>query len=469
LYSQFGRIDYSYGDKYLLSGTLRRDGSSVFDEHQRWGVFPSVTAGWRITRESFFGTVSWLNELKLRGGWGKLGSISNINPTNAFDLYNQIAANSYYDINGSNNSSALGIYASQNGNKATSWEEDIITNIGFDATLLENKLSFSFEWYKKDISGLLFRPDAPALAGGATPAFVNGGNIQNTGVDMTATYHGNIDEFRFDITGTFTSYKNQVKSLPAGRKYYDMESEGSNRFGAFSRLQPGQALGAFYGFNVLGLFQSADDVSKSPTQEAAAPGRFKYADVNGDGKINIDGDRTFFGNPNPKFTTGLNIEASYKNFDFSTFLYASVGNDVINFVRYWTDFPQVFDGAISKDAANNSWTPERPNAKVPRLERGANFSTTTQFNSYYLENGSFLRCKSMVLGYNLPSAKLKKIGIERFRFYIQAANLFTITKYTGLDPELTGSDLRDNTNFGIDFGNYPSNQKNYLVGVNLSF
>jgi hypothetical protein len=259
-----------------------------------------------------------------------------------------------------------------------------------------------------------------------------------------------------------------VKSLPAGRKYYDQISSGSDRIGAFSRLQPGYALGAFYGYKVIGLFQSADDVSKSPTQEAAAPGRFKFEDASGDGRIDAD-DRTHFGNPNPKFTTGLNIEASYKNFDFSTFLYASVGNDVINYVRYWTDFPQVFDGALSKDAANNSWTPERPNAKVPRLERGANFSTTANFNSYYLENGSFLRCKSMVLGYSVPTAKLKKIGIERFRFYVQAANLFTITKYTGLDPELTGSNFRDNTNFGIDFGNYPSNQKNYLVGVNVSF
>jgi hypothetical protein len=256
--------------------------------------------------------------------------------------------------------------------------------------------------------------------------------------------------------------------LPEGVKYYDRESNGSNRFGAFSRLQAGHALGAIYGYKVIGLFQSADDVSKSPTQDAAAPGRFKFQDSNGDGKIDAT-DRTFFGNPNPDFTAGLNLDANYKNFDFSAFFYASVGNDVVNYVRYWTDFPQVFDGAVSKDAVYNSWTPEKLNAKVPRLERTANFSNTTEFNSYYLENGSFLRCKSMVLGYTVPAAKLTRFGVSRFRFYIQAANLFTITKYTGLDPELTTSDLRDNTNFGIDFGNYPSNQKTYLIGVNLSF
>jgi hypothetical protein len=362
----------------------------------------------------------------------------------------------------------MGIYYSQNSNKATTWEQDIITNIGFDATALSNKLSLSFEWYRKAISGLLFRPLAPATGGGASAAYVNAGNIQNTGIDIAATYHGNVDDFRFDITGTFTSYNNKVKSLPNGIKYYDQVSSGSNRFGAFSRLQPGESLGAFYGYEVIGLFQSADDVNKSPQQEAAAPGRFKFRDANGDGKIS-DSDRVFFGNPNPKFTAGLNLEASYKNFDFSAFFYTSVGNDVINYVRYWTDFPQVFDGAMSKDAVYNSWTPTNPGAKVPRLERGANFSTTTNFNSYYKENGSFLKCKSMVLGYNIPVSKVKHLGLERLRVYIQAANLFTITKYTGLDPELTGSDLRDNTNFGIDFGNFPSNQKSYLFGVNVSF
>lgn len=469
LFSLFGRLDYNFRDKYLVSGTIRRDGASVFDPNYRFGYFPSFTLGWRVSQESFMKAVAWINDLKLRGGWGKLGSLSNIPAYNQFSLYNQSAANSYYDITGANTSSVLGIYNSQIGLPQTTWEQDIVTNVGLDATLFQNRIDFSIEWYKKAISGLLMRklPD-PVQQGPAQP-FVNQGNIENTGIDAALTYHGKSGkDFRFDATLTFTSYNNKVIALPAGRKYIDFGSAGSGRIGAFTRMQPGQAMGAFFGFDYIGLFQNAEEVAKAPTQEDAAPGRLRFRDVNGDGQITVD-DRTFFGNPNPDFTAGLNLSFTYKNFDFSTFLYASVGNDNINYVKYWLDFPSLFDGAISKDAVYNSWTPDRPNATVPILERGANFSTSTQFSSYYLEDGSFLKMRSLILGYTFPSAGLKRAGIQSLRVYVQAANLFTLTKYSGLDPELINSDINNNTNFGIDFGNYPANQKNYNFGVNLTF
>ncbi len=470
LFSLFGRVDYGYKEKYLLSGTIRRDGSSVFAEGNRYGVFPSVTGAWRISNESFMKDISWIGDLKIRGGWGKLGSISNIGSTNAYSLFNQSAANSYYDISGVNNSSALGIYASQIGNAETTWEEDVITNIGFDANIFK-RFDISLEWYKKAINGLLFQPLSDiTVVGGATPATINAGNIENTGIDASIAYHGTAihNELQFDVSLNFTSYKNEVISLPPGIKYYDRGSAGSGRLGSFSRLQPGEALGAFFGYEQLGLFQSDADVTASPTQPGAAPGRMKFRDVNGDKKIDVN-DRTFFGNPNPDFTAGLNLSANYKGFDFATFFYTSVGNDVINYVRFWADFPQVWDGAISRDAVYNSWTPTNTGAKVPRLERGASFSTTDNFSSYYLENGSFFKCKSLILGYTIPSNPIKRFGIEKLRVYFQAVNLFTVTKYTGIDPELSGSDLGDNTNFGIDFGNYPANQKGFNFGINLSF
>ncbi len=486
LYSQFARLDYSYGDRYLLSGTVRRDGASVFAPGHQYGYFPSVTAGWRLSKESFFPVVSWLNDLKIRGGYGVLGNYLNVNGLNAYNLYGLSAAAANYDLNGANNSSEVGAYARQIGNVSTTWEQDKITNVGLDATLFENKVEFSIEWYKKAISGLFFGENlGGGFAGGASAPQVNLGNIENHGIDLDLTYHGSIrKDLTFDVLGTFTTYQNKVVSL-AGQKYQDEGSAGSGRIGSFTRLQPGQPIGEFYGYQVIGLFQSAADVAKSPTQQDAAPGRFKFKDVNGDGKI-TDADRTFFGNPNPKFTAGLNLSIQYKGFDLSTFLYASVGNKDINYVKYWTDFPQVFQGAVNKDVltqsaklVNAAGQPtyvtdptahvSNPGATIPVLENSANFSNTTTFNSFYMEDGSYLRMKTLNLGYTIPSKTLTRFGIEHFRVYVQASNLFTITKYTGLDPELQTSDLNNNTNFGIDFGNYPANQKFYSVGVNLTF
>ncbi|MEO7960504.1 MAG: TonB-dependent receptor, partial [Ginsengibacter sp.] len=250
IFSLFGRLDYSYNEKYLLSATIRRDGSSVFVPAQRYGNFPSITGGWRISQESFLKNVAWLDEFKIRGGWGKLGSISNINPTNAFTLFGQQINQSYYDINGTSNSPVAGLYVSQIGNPNTTWEEDILTNIGFDATLFNNKLDLSFDWYKKLISGLLFVPITPGTNGGTRVPFLNSGNIQNTGLDIAVTYHGLIKkDFGFNLTGTFTSYNNKVISLPPGTLYIDQPTTAQTKT---SRIQPGHPLGAFLDTGLLG-------------------------------------------------------------------------------------------------------------------------------------------------------------------------------------------------------------------------
>ncbi len=459
LFSIFGRADYNFGDRYYLSGTLRRDGSSVFAPENRYGVFPSFTAGWRISGESFMKGIKWLDDLKLRAGWGKLGSISNVSPTNAFTLYSQSSVESYYDINGSSTTPSQGLFAAQFGNVNTTWEEDIITNIGFDASLMGGKFDLTAEWYKKSINGLLFPAAIPATAGGSRPPLVNSGDIQNTGIDLSLTYHGKLsDDLTFDISGNLTTYKNEVKSVPTGFLYIDYGQ---------SRLQPGHPIGAFFGYKQMGLFQSQSEVDAAPKQDAAAPGRNRYLDANNDNKIDAN-DRIHFGNPNPDFTSGLNLGVNYKNFDIGIFAYAMVGHDIINQVRNSIDFPQTFDVAISKNAVENSWRPDRPNATVPKLERGANFSNNTAFSSYLMEDGSFLRLKNLQIGYSLPLHAINKFGATKLRVYVQGVNLFTSTKYTGLDPEILGSNTTS-TNFGIDGGAYPANQKMFTGGVSITF
>ncbi len=484
IFSLFGRLDYNYDDRYLISGTLRRDGSSVFTSGQRYGYFPSISGAWRISKEKFMQGIDWLNDLKIRGGWGKMGSISNINPNNPYTLYGQVANQSTYDIGGTSNSATAGIANIQIGNVGTTWERDQLSNVGIDATFLRNKFDLSVEWYSKNISGLINQPQVPGTggtatqtAGGPTVPFINAGNITNHGIDLALTYHGSAinDQLKFDLTGTFTSYANKVESLPPGTQYIDVYN-GQTVEG---RLQAGHPVGAFFGYKTIGLFQSYPDIAKSPQQQDAAPGRLKYADVNHDGQI-TDADRTWFGNPNPKFTAGLNISANYKHFDFFMMLYTSMGNKVVNAVKGSTDFLQ-FGNALSSRAVTKSATLvnaagaptsildssarlANPGASVPLLEQNGTFSTSSVFNSYSMESGSFLRCRTLTLGYTFDMPGLQNLHIDRIRVYAQALNLFTITRYDGQDPEVLGT----NTLFGIDGGAYPNNQKQYNIGLNVT-
>jgi TonB-linked SusC/RagA family outer membrane protein len=461
LFSLLGQLNYGYKDKYLLSATFRRDGNSIFGPDSRYGNFPAFSAAWRVTEEDFARSMSWLTDLKIRGSWGKAGFAANTSGLNQFTLFGSTASNSNYDITGSSTSTVQGFYASRIGNPATGWQKDSKTDIGLDAILWNGKLTFSADYFQKESSGLLFPLALPALLGGATPPDVNVGNVKNTGFELLLGSKGSFTkDLRYDLTATFTTYKNNIVSIP-GVKYFD---DGGLRNGNAVRNEVGHPISSFYGYQVIGLFQDASDVSKSATQADAAPGRFKYADLNGDGAITTD-DRTFIGNPNPNFILGLNIGLNYKNFDFSMFLYGTFGNDVFNYTKYWIDFYQGFEGNKSKRALTESWTPSRGGNKVPIQEFTSNFSSDGAVNSYYIENGSYFRNKSMQLGYSLPKALVQKAKIDRLRIYVQATNLFTFTKYSGLDPEVQGG----SSAFGLDFGTYPANQKQYLVGVNVTF
>jgi TonB-linked SusC/RagA family outer membrane protein len=462
LFSLFGRLDYSFDNRYLVSATIRRDGSSSFGPDKRYGVFPSFSAGWRLSQENFMKGIGWLDDLKLRASWGKLGSQNNVSPTNAFTLFNSSFGNSYYDINGTG-AIRQGFYQSSIGNANTGWEQDVVTNVGLDATLLNHKVDVSVEWYKKSIDGLLFPQPLPATTGGAAPPVINIGDIQNKGWDISATYHGHAGrDFRFDVGLNVTTYHNMIVKVP-DPGYFDVD---------IARNQTGHPVSAFFGYDVIGFFKDDDDVAKSPVQQEAAPGRFKYRDVNNDGQITPD-DRTFFGNPNPQFTYGLNLNASYKNFDFAMILYGSQGNDVFNSQTYQTGVWDSYMDAKSNDLLFNSWRPDNLNPKLPIAQNASTFSTAGDV-SFYKENGSFLKCRSLILGYTLDAGLMNKLSIKKCRFYFQVANLFMITKYSGLDPELSsGFSTLDPTQqsaaFGIDNANYPNNFRNYVLGVNLSF
>ncbi len=462
LFSLFSRLDYSFANKYLLAATVRRDGSSRFGSVNRFGVFPSFSLGWRVSQESFMKDISWINDLKLKGSWGVLGSQNNVSPTNAFTLYNSTFGNSYYDINGSG-AIRQGFFQASIGNLNTGWEEDVITNIGFDATLFNSKIDLSVERYKKEINGLLFPQPLPATTGGATAPVINIGDIENTGWDISTAYHGKINSnFQYNISANITTYKNLIADIP-GPGYFDV---------GLARNQEGHPVSAFFGYDVVGFFKDADDVSKSPVQQAAAPGRFKYRDVDGNGKITPD-DRTFFGDPNPDFTYGLNLSANFKSLDFAMMLYGSQGNDVFNPLRYQLNRWDDFMGAMGNEMLFNAWSPTNLNPKAPIPENSSNFSRSGSA-SFYKEDGSFLKCRSLILGYSLSPSVLKNLGISKTRLYFQVANLFMITKYSGIDPELSSSfgslnSSQQSAAFGIDNSNYPNNFKNFLVGLNLSF
>jgi len=466
LFSLFSRLDYGYNDKYLLSATVRRDGSSVFGPDKRYGVFPSFSTAWRMSDEQFMEGLSWIDDLKIRGSYGVLGSQSNVSSQNAYSLFGSGMTTTYYDINGTSNSIEQGFATSRIGNSATGWEENVITNIGLDMTLLNNTINFSIEYYKKKINGLLFTEPLPAtVIGGASSPSVNIGDIQNTGVDVTFRYYGKIkSDFNYSIGANITSYNNKVVDIPdPGYFYSGYRGTISQQVGSVVRNEVGHPVSSFYGYKIVGLFNSDEEVASAASQDGAAPGRFRYMDIDGDGEITGD-DRTFLGSPNADFTYGITFNMDYKNFDFSAFFYGSQGGEIFNTTKAYTHFFAMYPPTNKSNDLLNAWTPENTNTTIPKIETTPSFSTSMASNSFYIEDGSFLKLKSVMLGYTMNPVFLQKINMSKVRVYAQVANLFTLTKYSGLDPELAGS----SSNFGIDSENYP-NETSINFGLSVTF
>ncbi|MGV8880477.1 MAG: TonB-dependent receptor [Sphingobacteriaceae bacterium] len=472
IFSEFARLDYTFNDKYLFNATIRRDGSSQFSSENLYGNFPAFSAGWRLSQENFLKNVTWLSDLKLRGGWGIMGNQSNLTPDNAYNTYGSSIGQSYYPIGGGT-AIQPGFYQEHIGNPYAKWEKDINSNIGFDATFFGDKLSITADYYRKDIKDLLFNPELLGTEGNGAVPFVNIAQMKTDGFDVSVTGNFKINnDLTFNSTLSGTTFNNKITKVSNSANYF--YSDVARRFDVnMVRNEVGHSIGQFYGYQTAGFWNSQEEIDAANETVLAAsgnpdavyqtdikPGRFRYADVNGDGIIN-DADRTFIGDPNPNFTAGLNLGLTFKRLDFNMLVYGSFGGKIWNNVKYWRDFYSSFETAKSKTALYDSWTPENHNAKAPIQELDASTSSGSTPNSYFVENGTYLRARNAQIGYTFNMSK--KSGIQKLRVYASATNLFTITGYTGTDPELNGGVL----NFGIDEGTYAS-PRTFLIGVNFS-
>ena len=463
LFSLFAKADYVLDDKYLLSATVRRDGSSRFAPSHRYGVFPAVSVGWRISQENFLKNSPVVDDLKLRASWGKTGN-QEINAYNQYSTYATSLASSAYDINGTNNSLVSGYAPRKVGNPDAQWEAQTMTNVGVDATLFKGKINVTVDAYNRISDKLLLNVPHPGTDGQQQFPAVNIGATQNKGIDVLIGYNGTgaQGKLKYGITANWSTYSNKVTALYAGDDAY-INGQYDSHFGVATRTAVGHPISSFYGYKIIGIFQTPEEAKNAPVQNGDAsiynqPGRWRYQDVNGDGVIDSK-DQTFIGSPIPKFTYGLNLTASYKNFDATVFLQGVYGNDIFNVLVLTTPSVRVLD----------YWTPANPNATQPSPNYLAN-ALEGQASSYEVEKGSYLRAKNLQIGYSLPSSILNKLKISRLRVYVQSSNLFTLTKYRGLDPEVNvryqggGADLTT----GVDRGVYPLAQT-FLGGLQLGF
>lgn len=477
LFSVFGRVNYDLMGKYFLEVTARRDGSSRFSEANRYATFPAASVAWALSEESFMaGTKNWLDLLKVRVGWGLSGN-DRIGEYNSYTTYRTDAYRSSYALDGSNTSAMSGFMPSALGNENVTWESTRTMNFGVDATMLDKHLAISVDVWDRYTSDMLFREPIPEVSGVVTAPFVNIGEMQNRGFDIEVGYNNTAMDGKLTYAASLTlsHYKNEIVKL-SGDPDRTIDA-GSLRQLTYTRYANGTAFPEFFGYEVEGIFQDAAEAAAWPqygTTNYNAPGHFKFkdqltVDTNGDGKPDAkDGvitpdDRTFIGSPHPDLTGGLNIDLGYGDFDLNLFFYGSYGNEVVNYVKRWIDYG-MFNGGLSHDALYETWGSPYLNgnnskATLPMLDQS---SISQEPSSAFLEDGSFLRLKSLRLGYTVPKGILDKAQIKSVRVYAQVTNLFTLTKYSGLDPEINLS----GSNMGLDQGAWPT-PRQVMFGVSL--
>ena len=468
LQSLVGRVGYDYEGKYLLSGSIRRDGLSVWAPGHKYENFPAASVGWVVSQEDFMKDIKSITEFKIRAGYGVTGIngtvlgnypyVSNVSAGGTTYPFNNLATG----INQGN-----GSYYTSLSNYSLHWEITKSTNIGFDLGLFQNAFTLSAEVYKRKTDNLILGVPLPPSDGFGSNPLYNVGSMQNKGLELSAGYHKSSGDFKYDITGVFGLDRNKVLSL-SGSANGSITSGGDADYGGGGPLTNtvvGQPIQSFYGYKVEGIFQNAGDVSGHATQTGAAPGDLKFKDKDGNGIIDAN-DRYFLGSYLPKFTYSLNYAASYKNFDLTLFFQGVYGNKIFNAEKIILEgMPRLFNSDVN---VLKAWTPQNTNTDIPRAISG-DPNSNVRPSDRWIESGSYLRLKNLQLGYSIPAAWLKSAtnnNVNKVRIYLSSTNLFTITKYTGLDPEI-GSRNGTLTN-GIDYGQYPT-ARTFQVGLQATF
>lgn len=453
-----GRINYDYKHKYLMNLTMRADGSSQFPSNNRWGYFPSVGLGWVISQEPFMQDIKSINFLKIRAGWGMLGN-DNI-PAN---IYRPMVDNSDYrsvifgpDQNSGNGGVSHAATVTQSYNPNLKWEVSKEANIGIEATMLSNRLTATFDWYRKMTTNAIFATTALGSSGiDPNGVWGNYADILNTGVELNVGWQDKIgDKFSYNVNANLTYNKNRINSISAaGASYIDWNFSDTP---VITRTTVGHSIGEFFGYKAVGVFQNQAQVDATPHLPGTIPGDLIFADTNKDQKIDAS-DRTYLGNPNPPFIYGLNLGAKYANLDVNLFCQGVAGNKIFNtnrMLRYQTE-------NYDRDFYNHRWHGDGTSNSYP----SAVMSNPTTPNSFYVESGSYFRLKSVQLGYTLPASLTKKAGIEKVRLYLNAENPLTVFNYHGFSPEVISSSPLSS---GVDRGVYPLSSI-YSFGVNLVF
>lgn len=495
LASQFARLTYKFAERYILTGTVRRDGSSRFMRGNRWGVFPSVSAAWRIKEESFLKDVDFISNLKLRASYGEAGN-QNIGLFQYQSSYITGKRSSNYGyVFGQDKTYIDGMVQSFLPNPNLKWETSKQTDIGIDLGFFNNKLMLTADYYIKKSSDFLLEIQMPAQTGFAK-ATRNVGSVKNNGFEFSVDYRDNSHDFKYGVNVNLTTVKNKIERLSPGKdavanlQSLGFPTTGNTSWAVFSMSKVGGSIGEFYGFQTDGIIQNQAEIdalnanARRLNQDdnvwyiasGTAPGDRKFIDQNGDGVI-TDADRVSLGSPLPKFYGGINLSGEYKGFDFNLFFNYSVGNKILNFVKR-NLISMGGEGSIGlqnvgKEFYDNRWTETNPTNKYPRAV-WSDVSGNSRVSDAFVEDGSYLRLKNIEVGYTLPTNTLKKASISKLRIFASVQNLFTITGYSGMDPEI-GQSMSSSTGVaggvtasGVDVGIYPYSRF-FTMGFNLEF